>query len=198
MKTSMKKMNLIKTPHLINISSFLTFSRIACVVPILFGITSDRLWVRVFTAVLFALASLTDFFDGWSARRYNQVSNWGKIFDPVADKVLVTSVLVALIPTGAIDPYMVIILLARDTLVGGLRNLAANQNLILDAKPTGKWKTALQMVAIPALIIGGDVGSFPLEKIGFWSLWFSVILSIVSGLEYAYFYRKASKTQEKL
>jgi CDP-diacylglycerol--glycerol-3-phosphate 3-phosphatidyltransferase len=175
------------------LSTAFTLARMISVPPILFGMLSDNIWIRIITAALFALASLTDFFDGWAARKYNQISDWGKVFDPVADKVLVTSVLVALIPRGAIDPYMVIILLARDTLVGGLRNLAANHQLIISAKPAGKWKTALQMVAIPAMIIGGDVGPIPLEKIGFWSLWFSVVLSVVSGIEYAYYYRKASK-----
>lgn len=178
------------------LSTFLTLSRIVLVIPILLGMLSENIWIRVFTAALFAIASLTDYFDGWAARKYNQVSDWGKIFDPAADKVLVTSALVALIPQGAIDPYMVIILLTRDTLVGGLRNLAANNQLIIAAKPTGKWKTALQMVAIPALIIGGDLGPIPLEKIGFWSLWLSVVLSVVSGFEYAYFYRKASRLNQ--
>jgi CDP-diacylglycerol--glycerol-3-phosphate 3-phosphatidyltransferase len=178
------------------LSTFLTLSRIVLVIPILLGMLSENIWIRVFTAALFAIASLTDYFDGWAARKYNQVSDWGKIFDPAADKVLVTSTLVALIPQGAIDPYMVIILLTRDTLVGGLRNLAANNQLIIAAKPTGKWKTALQMVAIPALIIGGDLGPIPLEKIGFWSLWLSVVLSVVSGFEYAYFYRKASRLNQ--
>lgn len=176
-----------------NLSTGFTLARMVLVAPILIGMLSENIWIRTLTAALFAIASLTDFFDGWAARKYNQVSDWGKVFDPVADKVLVTSVLVALIPRGAIDPYMVIILLARDTLVGGLRALAANHQLIIAAKPAGKWKTALQMVAIPALIIGGDIGPIPLEKIAFWSLWFSVILSVISGVEYGYFYRKASK-----
>jgi len=179
-----------------NLSTALTLSRILFVIPILLGMLSENIWIRTLTATLFALASLTDFFDGWAARKYNQVSDWGKIFDPVADKVLVTSVLVALIPQGVIDPYMVIILLARDTLVGGLRNLAANKQLIIAAKPAGKWKTALQMVAIPAMIVGGDLGPIPLEKIGFWSLWLSVVFSVVSGVEYAYFYRKASRVTQ--
>jgi len=176
-----------------NLSTTFTLTRIFLVAPILFGMLSESIWIRSLTAALFALASLTDYLDGWAARKFNQVSDWGKVFDPVADKILVTSVLVALIPRGAIDPYMVIILLARDTLVGGLRNLAANSQLIIGAKPAGKWKTALQMVAIPAMIIGGDVGSVPIEKIGFWSLWISVALSVISGVEYTYFYCKDSK-----
>lgn len=180
-----------------NLSTAFTLSRIALVPLILVGMLNDHIWIRVLTAVLFALASLTDFFDGWAARKFNQVSDWGKIFDPVADKVLVTSVLIALIPRGAIDPYMVIILLARDTLISGLRNLAAINQLVIDAKPAGKWKTALQMVAIPALIVGDKLGPLPLEAIGFWALWVSVVLSVVSGIEYAYFYRKARSTRFK-
>lgn len=185
-------------------ATLLTLSRIGVVPLLLLGLLSDNLWIKVGTATLFALASITDFFDGWAARKYNQVSDWGKIFDPVADKVLVTSVLIALIPKGSIDPYLVILLLARDTLVGGLRNLAAINHLVIAAKTTGKWKTALQMVAIPALIIGEPFGPIQLHLIGFYALWISVVLSVISGVEYAWFYRKAlplkkdsSKTLDK-
>lgn len=117
----------------------------------------------------------------------------GKFMDPIADKILVTSILVALIPTGRIDPWMVIIILCRDTLIGGLRSVAAADQVIIAAKPAGKWKTALQMIAIPAMIYGEDPAGIPLVKIGFWALWFSVILSVFSGLEYLWAYWRAKR-----
>lgn len=175
-----------------SLATLFTLSRILIVPFVLLGLLSPHMEWRLTAAVLFAIASLTDFLDGWAARKYLQESDWGRIFDPVADKILVTSVLIALIPPGRIDPYMVIILLARDTVIGGLRSLAAAQQLIIAAKPTGKWKTALQMIAIPALIINEDLAWLPIVKIGFWTLWFSVLLSLISGVEYALFYRKAS------
>lgn len=162
---------------------------------VLAGMAIDSLPSRIFAALLFIVASITDYFDGHYARKYNAVSNMGKFMDPIADKILVTSILVALVPTGRIDPWMVIIILARDTLIGGLRSVAAADQIIIAAKPAGKWKTALQMVAIPAMIIGVDFVGFPLVKIGFWVLWISVILSITSGLEYGWGYWKAAKAK---
>jgi len=178
---------------ILNIVTGVTLSRVFLVPFIILTMLGDSLNWKIFSALLFVLASLTDFLDGWLARRMGLVSDWGKIFDPVADKVLVTSILVALIPIGMINPYLVIILLARDTFVGGLRSLAAARQLIIDAKPAGKWKTAIQMIAIPALIVGQNFEGIPVLVIGQTVLWLSVLLSLVSGIEYAYFYHKASK-----
>ncbi len=178
---------------ILNIVTGVTLSRVFLVPFIILTMLGDSLNWKIFSALLFVLASLTDFLDGWLARRMGLVSDWGKIFDPVADKVLVTSILVALIPIGMINPYLVIILLARDTFVGGLRSLAAARQLIIDAKPAGKWKTAIQMIAIPALIVGQNFEGIPVLVIGQTVLWISVLLSLVSGIEYAYFYHKASK-----
>jgi len=99
------------------------------------------------------LASVTDYFDGYFARKYQAVSNFGKFMDPIADKILVTSVLTMLLAMGKIDAWMVIIILARDNFIGGIRSVAAADQIVIDAKPAGKWKTAMQMVAIPIVIV---------------------------------------------
>jgi CDP-diacylglycerol--glycerol-3-phosphate 3-phosphatidyltransferase len=88
---------------------------------------------------------------------------------------------------------MVVIILARDTLIGGLRSIAAAEGVIIAAKPTGKWKTALQMIAIPALMIDTRVIGIPFDVVGYGVLWFSVILSVLSGLEYARSYARTRK-----
>ena len=111
--------------------------------------------------------------------------------DPIADKILVTSILVMLIPTQKIDPLMVIVILARDTFIGGIRSVAAADGIVIDAKPTGKWKTALQMIAIPAVMIDQFYLDIPFDKIGYWVLWISVVLSVTSGLQYFWAYQKA-------
>lgn len=170
---------------------WITTSRMLMVPIVLFGMSLEGLGPRLFAAAMFIVASISDYFDGYFARKYNAVSNMGKFMDPIADKILVTSILVALIPYAVIDPWMVIIILARDTLIGGLRSVAAADQVIIAAKPAGKWKTALQMVAIPAMIIGEDFAGIPVLKIGFWVLWLSVILSLTSGLEYVWGYLKA-------
>ncbi len=149
----------------------------------------DLFW-SVIAAVLFILASITDYYDGYFARKYDAVSNVGKFMDPVSDKILVTSVLTAMIPMGTVDPYMVIILTIRDTLIGGLRAVAATDQIVIAAKTGGKWKTGLQMVAIPATMLIGLPPSLSfISVIGYWTLWISVILSVYSGYQYLVAYK---------
>ena len=102
-----------------------------------------------------------------------------------------------LIPTQKIDPWMVIVILTRDTFIGGIRSIAAADGIIISAKPTGKWKTALQMVAIPAVMIDDRFLGIPFDKIGYWVLWVSVVLSVTSGFEYYLGYRRAPKASLK-
>lgn len=144
----------------------------------------NNLPLNLTAAILFIVTSITDYYDGYFARKYNATSNMGKFMDPIADKILVTSVLVMLVPSDRIDPLMVIIILARDTFIGGIRSVAAADQIIIDAKPTGKWKTALQMIAIPAVMIDQKAFGIPFEKIGYYVLWISVILSLTSGIQY--------------
>lgn len=176
---------------------WITFSRMLMAPVIVALLFPNELWLNVSAAVLFMIASITDYWDGYFARKFKAVSNMGKFMDPIADKVLVTSILVFLIPSQKIDPIMVIIILARDTLIGGLRSVAAESQIIIDAKPAGKWKTALQMIAIPAVMIDQPVLGIHFEKIGYWTLWVSVVLSITSAIEYTLGYFKAKKLQEK-
>lgn len=169
----------------------ITLSRIGLVPVILYFMWGNQLPGNMIAALLFLVASISDYYDGYFARKWNAVSNMGKFMDPIADKVLVTSILVMLIPTQRVEPWMAIIILARDNLIGGLRSVAAAENIIIDAKPAGKWKTALQMVAIPAVIIGQSWGGIPFEKVGYYVLWGSTVLSVTSGFEYYRGYLKA-------
>jgi len=172
----------------------ITWFRIFLVPLIIAFLWPNQLWMNVIAAILFMIASISDYYDGYFARKYNSISNMGKFMDPIADKILVTSILVILIPTEKIDPLMVIVILARDTFISGIRSVAAADGIIIDAKPVGKWKTALQMVAIPAVMIDDRVFGIPFDKIGYWVLWFSVILSVTSGVQYYLGYLKNRKT----
>jgi CDP-diacylglycerol--glycerol-3-phosphate 3-phosphatidyltransferase len=168
----------------------LTLSRMYVVPLIVACLWPRELAWNMTAAVLFIMASITDYYDGYFARKYNSVSNMGKFMDPVADKVLVTSVLTAMIPLGVVDPYMVIIIMIRDTLIGGLRAVAAADNVIIAAKAGGKWKTGMQMVAIPAAMLTSLPEPYGIiVKVGYGLLWVSVILSITSGVEYYLAYR---------
>lgn len=172
----------------------LTLSRIYLVPVIIFCLWQKEFSWSVAGSAIFILASITDYYDGFFARKFNAVTNMGKFMDPMADKILVTSLLTYLIPAGVIDPYMVIILMARDTYIGGIRAVAAADNVIIDAKSGGKWKTALQMIAIPAVMIGPWPAPFEIiVKIGYGLLWVSVILSITSGIQYHLAYRTGRK-----
>jgi len=171
----------------------ITLSRIVLVPVIVALMWNNHLAGNVAAAILFIVASISDYYDGYFARKFNAVSTMGKFMDPIADKILVTSILVMLVPTDRIEPLMVIIILARDNFIGGLRSVAAADQIIIDAKAAGKWKTALQMVAIPAVIIDQRFLGIPFEKIGYWVLWFSVILSVTSGIQYYLGYLKARR-----
>jgi CDP-diacylglycerol--glycerol-3-phosphate 3-phosphatidyltransferase len=176
---------------------WITYSRIAAVPLLLYFLYPNQLNMNVAAAILFIIASASDYFDGYFARKFNAVSVMGQFMDPIADKILVTSALVILIPSGKIDAMMVIIILARDTFIGGLRSVAAAEQIIIAAKPQGKWKTALQMGAIPAVMIGETWLTIPFEKVGYWILWISVILSITSGVEYYVSYLKSRSRAKK-
>ncbi|MGZ3771481.1 MAG: CDP-diacylglycerol--glycerol-3-phosphate 3-phosphatidyltransferase [Bdellovibrio sp.] len=177
-----------------NLAMRVTISRIVAVPVIVALMWPNTLMWNILAAVCFILASITDYYDGYFARKYDAVSNFGKFMDPIADKILVTSVLAMLLSQGKIDAWMVIIILARDNFIGGIRSVAAADHIIIDAKPAGKWKTAMQMVAIPIVIIGNMAPYMPyLDKIGYGVLWISVILSITSGIEYYLGYLKSRK-----
>lgn len=153
--------------------------------PIVLLMLQQSDWTSFAAIFLFVIASITDYYDGYFARKFNAISNFGKFMDPVADKVLVSGLLVVLLQLQRIDLYMVILILVRDTYIGGLRAVAAADNIIISAKPTGKWKTALQMSSMPLLMIEPHfVESLWLNRVAYGALWISVILSVVSAVEY--------------
>ena len=135
-------------------------------------------------ALIFLFASLTDLVDGWWARRYKVVTNTGALLDTTSDKILVLSVLLILLEMGRIPSEMVALIVARDILIGGIRSLAASEGLILSARSFGKWKAALQMAAIPCLFVYESFPEGNLYNIGYYVLWFTVLLSLISAYEY--------------
>jgi CDP-diacylglycerol--glycerol-3-phosphate 3-phosphatidyltransferase len=151
-------------------------------------------WNGWISAAIFIFAALTDWWDGYFARRWNATSNMGKFMDPIADKVLVSTTLIILIPDGRVHPFLVVLLLNRDILIGGLRSVAAAEQLIIDAKPSGKWKTAVQMSAIPVLLVGPpNLGGVPITDIAHVVLWLSAGLSLYSAWEYLQLYRSRQR-----
>lgn len=181
----------------------LTLSRVYILPFILGFLYFNAFYYSLVASLLFIAASITDYFDGYYARKWNLVSNLGKFLDPVTDKILVLSVLIYLTSINYIDPYLVIILTLRDTFIGGIRAAAAADNIIIAAKSSGKWKTGVQMGAIPAIMIGksykDELSSLfssevfqGLGQIGYILLWFSTALSIISAIQYYQIYKENS------
>ncbi|MGI6731206.1 MAG: CDP-diacylglycerol--glycerol-3-phosphate 3-phosphatidyltransferase [Anaerovoracaceae bacterium] len=135
-------------------------------------------------AIIFIVASATDALDGHIARKYNLITNFGKIMDPLADKLLVVSALICLVELGQVAGWMVIVILAREFTVTGLRTVAAAQGIVIAAGWSGKVKTVLQMVAVIFLLLNNwpfSMIHFPFASI---MLWGAVIMTIISGTEY--------------
>lgn len=163
-----------------------------CPILVAFLSLDKPMWTWM-AAGLFIAASITDYFDGALARKYGVISNMGKFMDPIADKILVATVLIMLVPSGRIGPIVVLLLLSRDILIGGIRSVAAADRVIIDAKAAGKWKTGMQMVGIPALLIDIDLFGLSTVDLGRGLLWVSVVLSIFSGYQYVQLYFENKK-----
>lgn len=131
---------------------------------------------------LFLLASLTDFLDGFIARRRQQVTRLGKLLDPAADKILTSAAFISLVELGLAPAWMVVVIIAREFAVSSLRSLAASENLVLGAIRSAKAKTLLQIVSISLLIVYNQLGEF--EHLAPISLWLAMLASIYSGVEY--------------
>lgn len=178
----------------------LTLSRVYVLPAILLALYINSFYSCVIAALFFMAASITDYFDGHYARKWNLVSNLGKFMDPVTDKILVLSVLIYLASISYVDPFLVIILTLRDTFIGGIRAAAAADNVVIAAKSSGKWKTGVQMASIPAIMVGKSYNNElspwlnieffkTLGQAGYIFLWFSTALSIISGIQYYNIYR---------
>ena len=139
---------------------------------------------RYIATIIFIAAALTDMLDGHIARKYNLVTNFGKLMDPLADKLLVMAALLCLVELGNVAGWMVIVILAREFAVTGLRQVAAAEGIVIAAGMTGKIKTITQMIAIPLLLLDNWPCRYigiPLDEI---FLWIAVVMTIISGIEY--------------
>ena len=143
--------------------------------------------------VLFVAASLTDMLDGKIARKYNLVTNFGKIMDPLADKLLVCSALIAFVDMDLMPTWIVMIIIAREFIISGFRLVASDNGIVIAAGIWGKLKTVCQMVMIIVLI--ADLGGV-FEIIGTVLIWLSLALTIISLVDYLYTNRQVLSMQD--
>lgn len=165
-----------------NLPNKLTIGRIVAVP---FFIACFMMKMYIAALVIFCLASLTDLLDGKIARARGLVTNFGKIMDPLADKILVYSALCLFIDDRIISGWMLIIILAREFVVSGMRTIAASEGTVLAAGMSGKVKTVFQMFAVILIIAGLAITSVPLIlKAGMILFYLSLVLTVYSGVEY--------------
>ena len=135
-------------------------------------------------ALFFSAAAITDYFDGYLARRYGLVSNLGKVMDPVADKLLVSSTLIMMTSLGWIPAWVVCIIIGRELAVTGLRNIIAENKLDVSASNLGKFKTGFQIAAIIPLLVHYSYLGINFHVIGMFFLWGALIYTLWSGVDY--------------
>lgn len=193
-----------------NLPNKLTLLRLYLVPVFMIFTIVDNSWMRIFALVIFIGASLTDLYDGHLARKYGEVTDFGKFMDPLADKILITAAFVCFVGMKEIyvPAWMVVLILAREFMITGLRTLAASKGVVIAASRAGKFKTTSQLTAIIVILINLCVNSVLeeyyhltpaalIEKPGwpsifgntlvwssYWIVFVTTILTIVSGLSY--------------
>ncbi|NPA50119.1 MAG: CDP-diacylglycerol--glycerol-3-phosphate 3-phosphatidyltransferase [Epsilonproteobacteria bacterium] len=167
----------------INIPNILAFIRLL-LAPVLFLLLVERdlfsnihsSWLDFFAAFIFVVASITDFFDGYIAREFNQITKWGAILDPLADKMLTLAAFLGLMMLHRANPWAIYLILTRELFITGLRVNAISYGIDISAKWMGKVKTVSQMIAIGFLLMNWPFGEL--------LLWIAVFFTLYSGYEY--------------
>ncbi|MCE3223683.1 MAG: pgsA [Nitrospira sp.] len=172
----------------INLPNVLTLVRILLIpvfVMLLIDPTPDR---ALSAAIVFVVAAVTDLLDGYVARKTGQITKLGRLLDPIADKLLVLSALILLVQVDRVSALVAILIIAREVAVTGIRAIAATEGLIMSAEVTGKYKMALQVIAIVLLVLEGTVVEVigNLHLAGIVTLYLSLILGYVSGAQYVW------------
>jgi CDP-diacylglycerol--glycerol-3-phosphate 3-phosphatidyltransferase len=189
----------------LNLPNLLTMTRVAMIPVCLFFLDRDTPKDGFWACMIFTLAAITDVLDGYLARRLGVVSVLGKFLDPLADKLIVMACLVWMVPMGRIPAWIVVVLLARELSVTGLRSVAASEGVVIAAGQEGKTKTALQMIGIIALLVGYpyhlhyfsiDLGVVDLVHVGRLLVYASLVFSMASFAQYVALFAMAVEAKE--
>jgi len=189
----------------LNLPNLLTLARVF-MIPLFLALL-DRETPRscFWAAMVFTAAALTDALDGYLARKLGIVSVLGKFLDPLADKLIVMASLVWMVPMGRIPAWVVVVLLARDISVTGLRSIAASEGVVISAGQEGKTKTALQMIGIITLVLGYpyhlsylglDLGVVDPVHVGKMLIYLSLVFSVASAAQYTRLFAMAVEAKQ--
>ncbi len=193
----------------INVATWFTILRLVLIPVIIFFLMTNIFTTRInifnqlidikyiYAGIIFVIGSLTDFIDGFIARKFNQVTDLGKFLDPIADKLFVNSTVIILISQGILSPFVGIIFIGRDTIVDVIRMIASSKGHVVAASKFGKLKTIFQMVGITSVLFFNmpfEYLNLPVSDI---LMYIALFFSIYSGLDYYFLNRKHIFTLEE-
>ncbi len=169
-----------------NLANRLTILRIVLIPMFMFFLlinNGNSFYYKLFALIIFSVAAITDGLDGYFARKQQLVTTFGKILDPLADKLLISSALISFVAMKEISAWVAIIIIGRELAVTGLRVIAASEGIVIAASKWGKWKTGLQISAVIAMIIDPEIINLPFYLADI-LLWLAVFVTILSGIDY--------------
>jgi len=178
----------------LNLPNAITLFRIF-LVPVLVVVILTRFEGKEWVGVgVFLVAAASDFLDGWLARRRRQVTPLGKLLDPMADKLLISGAFISLVEVGVAPAWMVVVVIAREFAVTGLRAVAAERGLTIAASAWGKIKMGVQVACIVALLLSKPAAPHAVahfaEPVGRWLLWATLLVTVASGVDYFVAFRR--------
>ncbi|WP_417911111.1 CDP-diacylglycerol--glycerol-3-phosphate 3-phosphatidyltransferase [Candidatus Electronema sp. PJ] len=181
-------------PNLITAARLILTSLLAV---LLMFVEEEKKGLAVLCCLLFTIAAVTDLLDGYVARRYGAVSTLGKLLDPLADKLLVTTALIMLIPLNRLPAWIALLILSRELLVTGLRGIASSAGIVVAASGLGKIKSITQYVGLGILIFPLGVLPIPfLHHLGLFLVYIALVLTLWSGADYFYRLRRVFLAEE--
>ena len=181
--------NKLTTIRLVSVPLFIIvylipYQSLGIQIPVFHILSSSLSLLDIVLFFIFALSALTDYFDGYIARKYHLITTFGKFADPIADKLLINTIFLLLASDGTISIIIPIIMISRDTIVDAIRLVAANKQVVIAAKYLGKLKTVTQMISVIFLLLGDFPFSIIHLPIGQISVWIACVISVISGIDY--------------
>lgn len=180
----------------LNLATKITLLRIVIIIPVIMLLSLATKFATFLACAFFVLAALSDLLDGYIARRYGQVTTLGKFLDPLADKLLICTILIELCSLAWIPAWAVHLVVVRELAVTGLRAVAADHGVVLAADTYGKWKTTFQILAIIPLMLHYSYFGIPMHSIGMFLLYIALFFTVLSGFNYFYTFCKDTHNKE--